>query len=125
MNPPRLLFAAASLALLLVIGACVDNRAQVQASDDVEVQSGAQQHSLDVPEEATSLELSLDIETTSGEIAWTLSDPTGALVESGAVRAGEQDERTIPLAPSAGAWDLQLELRDATGSYDLRLQASW
>src|SRR5688572_11471117 len=106
--------AAVSLVPLVLI-ACAENRAQVQAKDDVEGQAGVQQHRLEVPAEATTLELLLDVETTEGEIAWTLTDPANDVVESGAVAAGEQDERTIPLTPGPGTWELRLELLDATG----------
>ena len=71
---PHLAFAAASLVPLLLL-ACAENRAQVQAKDDVEGQAGVQQHRLEVPPEATSLELMLEVETTGGEIAWTLTRP--------------------------------------------------
>jgi hypothetical protein len=111
--------------LVPLLVACAENQTQVQTADEIKERSEVQQHRLEVPEDATVLELSLDVETSAGEIAWSISDPTGNLVESGSAAAGARDERTIQLTPVSGTWDLDLELRGATGRYDLRLRATW
>lgn len=124
-RPRRVLTRASTLLIGALLLGCSQNQTQVVATGEVAQDSGMQHHRLQVPVTATRLELDVHAAATAGEIVWVLTDPSGDVRASGAVISGASvgQRRTFP--PVAGTWDLRIELREASGSYNLRLRARW
>jgi hypothetical protein len=59
----------------------------------------------------------------SGEISWRLLDPQGEAKFTGHGESGDMSGDTGDLKPIAGTWRLEVELKDATGRYEIKWSA--
>ena len=75
---------------------------------------------LPVPPDAKSATVRLEATVQKGDAAWRLSDPSGKRRWSGEAGRGSDVELSETLADvPGGTWTLELDLRGATGTFDL------
>jgi hypothetical protein len=117
----RVLSLVLLVSLILTAGcSTTGHRGQAKASSNsVRNQAGLLRYAYDLSKGASRLSLSLTLHATEGTFLYTLVDPAGTPAWQGRVDTGQSLNETHPLKPVPGRWVLNLEMANATGSYDV------
>jgi hypothetical protein len=67
--------------------------------------------------------LKITAQIESGEVSWRLLDPQGETKLTGHGESGDVSGDSGDLKPIAGTWTLEVELRNATGKYEINWTA--
>ena len=108
---------------LLALAAQTATKDSLEARDSFTNQTDVKVFELEVSEHARAVRLRLALAADTGCLRWTLTDAEGIVRGAGDLREGREEYDSGNLLPAAGRWVLRIERENASGTYDLRLQA--
>jgi len=119
MRARSLCLALLSAAMCLVLCGCAGWHSVSRQSSEARFSDRTETRTWDltVREDATRVELELDIDLSRGHAAWELRDADGVLRWEGKAASGKRFRRTEQFEPLQGEWTLTLAIEQGAGRY--------
>jgi len=97
--------------------------ATVHETDQFSETSKTRSYELTFPREGEHARIEIEARIQKGTMRWAVLDPSGTRRWSGATGRDSEIELSRSFDAEPGEWRLEIELRDATGSYDVKWSA--
>lgn len=111
------------LAAFALVSAGTVVRSELYSSDSLRDSTGGKDLSHTFSQRPESVRVSVSCKLKRGSFGWRVEDPDGKVLWREEVRAKASIELVEEIPGSAGEWHIVLDWAEASGKYDIKMQA--